>query len=75
MTERMAIFIVHWSCSRIEKEGLTERAIMLCKLNKSQLESSISVGIHKQKVCIPERTFVFNKLVGPKNVKKWFVIM
>ena len=35
--------------SRIEKEGLTERAIILCKLNKSLLESSISVGIHRQK--------------------------
>ena len=33
----------------IEKEGLTERAILLCKLNKSLLESSISVGIHRQK--------------------------
>ena len=30
---------------RIEKEGLTERAIILCKLNKSLLESSLSVGI------------------------------
>ena len=49
MTKRMAIFIVHWSCSRIEKEGLTERANILCKLNKSLLESSISVGIHRQK--------------------------
>ena len=39
--------------ARIEKEGLTERAIKLCKLNKSLLESSISVGIHRQKVCIP----------------------
>ena len=35
--------------ARIEKEGLTERAIMLCKLNKSLLESSILVGIHRQK--------------------------
>ena len=35
--------------ARIEKEGLTERAIILCKLNKSLLESSISVGIQRQK--------------------------
>ena len=35
--------------ARIEKEGLTERAIILCKLNKRLLESSISVGIHRQK--------------------------
>ena len=34
---------------RIEKEGLTERAIILDKLNKSLLESSISVGIYRQK--------------------------
>ena len=34
---------------RIYKEGWTERAIMLCKLNKSLLESSKSVGIHRQK--------------------------
>ena len=34
--------------ARIEKDGLTERAIMLCKLNKSLLESSKSVGIHRQ---------------------------
>ena len=33
---------------RIYKEGLTERAIILCKLNKSLLESSKSVGIHRQ---------------------------
>ena len=35
--------------ARIEKEGLTERAIILCKLNKSLIESSISVGMHRQK--------------------------
>ena len=35
--------------TRIYKEGLTERAIILCKLNKSLLENSISVGIHRQK--------------------------
>ena len=34
---------------RIEKEGSTERAIILYKLNKSLLEISIFVGIHKQK--------------------------
>ena len=33
---------------RIEKEGLTERAIILCNLNKSLLENSMSVGIHRQ---------------------------
>ena len=38
---------------RIFKEGLTERAIIPCKLNNSLLESSTSVGIHSQKVCIP----------------------
>ena len=32
---------------RIEKEGLTERAFILCKLNYSLLESSKSVGIHR----------------------------
>ena len=32
--------------ARIYKEGLTERATILCKLNKSLLESSTSVGIH-----------------------------
>ena len=36
--------------ARIYKEGLTERAIILCKLNKSLLESSTSVG---KQVCIP----------------------
>ena len=35
--------------ARIYKEGLTESAILLCKLNKSLLESSTSVGIHRQK--------------------------
>ena len=35
--------------SRIHKEGLTESAIILCKLNKSLLESSKSVVIHRQK--------------------------
>ena len=34
---------------RIENEGLTERAIILCKLNKSLLENSKSLGIHRQK--------------------------
>ena len=34
---------------RIYKEGWTERAIILRKLNKSLLESSKSVGIHRQK--------------------------
>ena len=38
------------SGARIYKEGLTERAIMLCKLNKSRLVSSTSVGIHRQKI-------------------------
>ena len=47
----MLIFL--WLNPRIEKEGLTEIAIILCKLNKSLLESSISVGIHRQKICIP----------------------
>ena len=37
------------SVTRIEKEGLTERAIILCKPSRSLLESSISVGIHRQK--------------------------
>ena len=55
--------------SRIYKEGLTERAIILCKLNKSLLESSTSMYIGK-KVCIPLRTFVFNKPVGPKKCEK-----
>ena len=45
---------IHTYCrARIEEEGLMERAIILCKLNKSLLESSISVGIHRQKVCMP----------------------
>ena len=35
------------------KKGLTDAAIMLCKLNKSLEQSSIKVGIHRQKVCIP----------------------
>ena len=35
-----------WSRSRIEKEGLTKRAIILCEFNKSLLEISISVGIY-----------------------------
>ena len=34
---------------RIYKEGLTERVFILCKLNKSLLESSTSDGIHRQK--------------------------
>ena len=50
--------------ARIGKEGLTERAIILYKLNKSLLESSTSVGIHKQKSFY---SFVFNKPVGPKK--------
>ena len=33
---------------RIYKGGWTERAFILCKFNKSQLESSKSVGIHRQ---------------------------
>ena len=41
--------IVHDMEARIEKEGLTERAIILCKFNKSLLESSISVGKKKKK--------------------------
>ena len=40
---------IFYICARIEKEGLTERAIILCKLNKSPLKISISVGIHRQK--------------------------
>jgi hypothetical protein len=40
---------IHNIIPRIEKEGLMERAIILCKLNKSLLKSSISVGIHRQK--------------------------
>ena len=45
------VVILHltYTYPRIEKEGLTERAIILCKLNKSLLESSKSVGIHRQK--------------------------
>ena len=39
--------------ARIYKEGLMERAVILCKLNKSPSESSTSVGIHRKKVCIP----------------------
>ena len=35
------------------REGWTETAIIVCKLNKSLQQSSISVGIHRQKVCIP----------------------
>ena len=49
---------------RIYKEGWTERAIILCELNKSLLESSKSVGIHRQKSFYSYRTFVFNKPVG-----------
>ena len=35
--------------ARIYKEGWTERAKILCKLDKSLLESSKSVGIDRQK--------------------------
>ena len=69
------------SCSdftpRIYKEEQTERAILLCKLNKSMLESSISVGIQytqvKKFVFLKEPLYIFNKPLGPKNVKKLFV--
>ena len=37
---------IHVTYPRIEKEGLRERAIILCKLNKNLLESSTSVDIH-----------------------------
>ena len=52
-----------WIRSRIEKEGLTERAIILCKLNKSLLESSISVGIHRKKefVFLKEPLYLTNQ--------------
>ena len=43
----------YWQWARIYKKGQTERGIILFKLNKSLLESSKSVGIHRQKVCIP----------------------
>ena len=43
-------FYLRQNTPRIYKEGLTERAIILCKLNKSLLESSKSIG---KKVCIP----------------------
>ena len=42
-------FTYYLEFSRIYKGGWTERAFILCKLNKSQLESSKSVGIHRQK--------------------------
>ena len=45
--------------SRIEKEGLTGRAITLCKLNKRPLESnSISVSTHRQQSLYYLRTEV-----------------
>ena len=47
--ESLKIFHLTTQRPRIEKEGLTEKAIILCKLNKSLLESSLSVGIHWQK--------------------------
>ena len=52
-------------CPRIYKEGKTERAIILCKPNKSLLESSKSVGIHRKKSLYSLKNFVFNKPVGP----------
>ena len=46
-----------WVLNNLDQEfirkGWTETAIILYKLNKSLQESSISVGIHRQKVCIP----------------------
>ena len=57
---------------RVYKEGLTERAIILYKLNKSLLESSTSVGIHKQKSFY---SFVFNKPVGPKKCEKMVCLL
>ena len=36
--------------SRIYKEGLTKRPIILCKLKNSLSESSTSVGIHTQTI-------------------------
>ena len=42
-------FTYYLEFSRIYKGGWTERAFILCKLNKSQLESSKSVVIHRQK--------------------------
>ena len=59
----------------IYKEGLTERVIILCKLNKSLLERSKSVGIIGKKVCIPLRTFVFNKPVGPIKCEFFFCLL
>ena len=46
---RRTFFSFAHAYARIYKEGLTERAIILCKLNKSLLEKSMSVGIHRQK--------------------------
>ena len=48
---------------RIKKEGLTERAIILCKLNKSLLESFISVGIRRGKkfVLLNEPLYLTNQ--------------
>ena len=45
----LKVVIFWYHVPRIYKEGWTERAIILCKLNKSLLESSISVGIIRQK--------------------------
>ena len=45
--------------SRIEKEGLTERAIILCKLNKSLLESSTSVAHFMYRILDSKKTTRF----------------
>ena len=71
----MYVSAIAWlySVSRIYKKGLMDRAIILCKLNKSLLESSTSVGIHRQNRQNRQKPFVFNKPVGTNNVKKLFV--
>ena len=49
-----------------------ERAIILCKLKKSLLESSKSVGMLRQKSLYSLKNFVFNKPVGPIKCEKMF---
>ena len=46
VSRQKIMYYLYYMWPRIHKEGLTD---LLCKLNKSLLESSISVGIHRQK--------------------------
>ena len=55
---------------RIYEKGWTERAIILCKLHKSLLESSKSVGIHRQK-----SFYSLKNLLGPIKCEKMFCLL